>query len=58
MVVLNKKVGDTVRIDETLAWVHANDARRGREAVAALTAAYAIGPEPGDLSPLITGVIG
>ncbi|NLY49772.1 MAG: pyrimidine-nucleoside phosphorylase [Firmicutes bacterium] len=57
-VVLNKKVGDAVRMAETLAWVHANDARRGREAVAALTADYAIGPEPGDLSPLITGVIG
>lgn len=41
-IVLNKKIGDTVAVGETLAYIHANDEEKAKKAVEDLKSVYVI----------------
>jgi pyrimidine-nucleoside phosphorylase len=56
-VLLNKKIGDTVKEGETLAWMHTNDGERLPKARERLLTAYTFGNTPPEVKPLVYGVI-
>lgn len=56
-IVLQKKVGDTVKKGETLAWMHANDAEKLNIAKERFLKAYTITDAPVEKKPFIKGVV-
>lgn len=56
-IVLNKKVGEEVKVGDTLAYVHANDKEKGNKAVCDLLKEIEIDPNKKPVNPLIYKVI-
>ncbi|HZK57467.1 MAG TPA: pyrimidine-nucleoside phosphorylase [Clostridia bacterium] len=56
-IVLNKKVGDHVQIDDTLAYIHYNDHKKRENAIKKLESAYLIGKTAKPRQPLILGIV-
>lgn len=56
-IVLNKKVGEEVKVGDTLAYVHANDKEKGNKAVCDLLREIEIDPNKKPVNPLIYKVI-
>ncbi len=56
-IVLNKKIGDHVQTDDTLAYIHYNDNQKKENAVKKLKSAYLIGETAKPKQPLIFGMV-
>ena len=56
-IVLNKKIGDHVQADDTLAYVHYNDYEKNKNAVKKLKSAYLIEKTAKPRQPLIFGIV-
>lgn len=56
-IVLNKKVGDYVQVDETLAYIHYNDENKKEDAIKKLESAYLINEESQEKLPLVFGIV-
>lgn len=56
-IVLNKKVGEYVQIDDTLAYIHYNDYKRRESSIKKLRSAYLIEKTAKPKQPLIFGIV-
>lgn len=56
-IVLNKKIADKVEIGDTLAYVHANDEEKGKQAIIDLQDAYEISQEKPEKPEHIIGIV-
>lgn len=56
-IVLNKKIGDHVQTDDTLAYIHYNDNQKKENALKKLKSAYLIGETAKPKQPLIFGMV-
>ena len=56
-IVLEKKMGDVVSVGEIIAYVHANDEQKGKEAVEKIKSAYKISEMKVEKEKIILGVI-
>ena len=56
-VVLNKKVGDYVNLDESLLAIHAQDAKTAKEAEAILLSSFEFSETPVEKAKFIKGIV-
>ena len=56
-VVLHKKVGDSIKVGESLAQIHAADEASAAKAAEALKACYTITAEKPERTPFIKGIV-
>lgn len=56
-VVISRKVGEYVRVNDTIAYIHANDLNKARDAEERIHGAYHISREASEKRPLIFGVV-
>lgn len=56
-IVLTKKKGDYVRKGDTIAVIHANNTDKMNQAIVRLQAAYKYSAQPGNISPIIKGIV-